>query len=118
MPIPGRNLYTHYQLAKLRWRLFLSRFISKYLISVSHFRHFYLDLLALDPASPYFENKHVDRRVDPSDADFVDVIHTDGRTVIINGFGTVQPMGHIDFFPNGGYHQVGCEKIDISKSKD
>lgn len=69
---------------------------------------------AIDPASPYFENKHIDRRIDPTDADFVDVIHTDSKTLQVNGFGTVQPMGDVDFFPNGGYSQVGCGNFDIS----
>lgn len=31
----------------------------------------------LDPAKPYFENTPADVRLDSSDADFVDVIHTD-----------------------------------------
>ena len=76
---------------------------------------FHYELTALDPASPYFENKHIDRRVDPTDADFVDVIHTDGKTLVVNGFGTTQDMGHIDFYPNGGYDQIGCSNYDISK---
>ncbi|XP_066930049.1 pancreatic triacylglycerol lipase-like [Clytia hemisphaerica] len=69
---------------------------------------------ALDPASPYFENKHPDRRIDPTDAEFVDVIHTDAKTLVVNGFGTTQEMGHIDFFPNGGFDQVGCGNLDVS----
>lgn len=69
---------------------------------------------ALDPASPYFENKHPDRRIDPTDADFVDVIHTDSKTLVVNGFGTVQEMGHVDFYPNDGHDQPGCEKFDVS----
>lgn len=68
----------------------------------------------LDPASPYFENEHVDLRIDPTDAVFVDAIHTDSKTLRVHGFGAIQEMGHIDFYPNGGSSQVGCENFDIS----
>ncbi|XP_057299885.1 inactive pancreatic lipase-related protein 1-like [Hydractinia symbiolongicarpus] len=70
-------------------------------------------ITGLDPAAPYYESEHIDVRLDPTDADFVDVVHTDGKTILINGFGTIQEMGHIDFYPNGGFHQLGCGKLDI-----
>ena len=66
--------------------------------------------LGLDPAGPYFEFKHPDARLDKTDADFVDVIHSDTKTLIIKGFGSIQPMGDVDFYPNGGYRQPGCLK--------
>ena len=37
-------------------------------------------------------------RVDWTDADFVDVIHTAGMAV----FGTLEAWGHADYYPNGG----------------
>ena len=58
----------------------------------------------LDPAGLYFTIVGPEVRLDPSDAEYVDVIHT-GAVV----FGTVRTdAGQIDFFPNGGYHQPGC----------
>lgn len=34
--------------------------------------------IGLDPADPFFSGKPLNRRLDPNDATFVDVIHTDG----------------------------------------
>ncbi|EDO48486.1 predicted protein, partial [Nematostella vectensis] len=60
----------------------------------------------LDPAGLYFVNEHVDVRLDPSDAEFVDVMHTD-----MDFAGTSTQSGHIDFYPNGGKNQPGCRDI-------
>ena len=51
-------------------------------------------------------------RLDSSDADFVDVIHTDSKTFIVRGYGIREPVGHLDFYPNGGYEQKGCRSRD------
>ncbi|ESO12297.1 hypothetical protein HELRODRAFT_63631, partial [Helobdella robusta] len=57
----------------------------------------------LDPAGPYFEGvSNVTVGVNPSSADFVDIIHTD------NILGTARSLGHLDFYPNGGKQQAGC----------
>ena len=40
-------------------------------------------------------------RLDRSDADFVDVIHTDSKSILQLGLGMSQAIGHIDFYPNG-----------------
>ena len=68
----------------------------------------------LDPAGPYFTNMPTYVRLDTSDAIFVDNYHTDGAQVIVLGYGTSQPMGHLDFYPNGGRAQPGCDPVTTS----
>ncbi|GAB1600406.1 inactive pancreatic lipase-related protein 1-like [Argonauta hians] len=66
-------------------------------------------ITGLDPAGPNYEGAPAQIRLDPSDADFVDVIHTDGSTFsAIKGFGVMEQMGDVDFYPNGGKIQPGC----------
>lgn len=43
----------------------------------------------LDPAGPYFENTDTKVHLDPSDALFVDVIHTDGAHNLLLGLGKI-----------------------------
>jgi len=64
-------------------------------------------LTALDPAGPWFDGQEIDARLSKDDADFVDVIHTDGWGVVAY-YGMLTPVGDIDFYPNGGYYQPGC----------
>ncbi|XP_033638971.1 lipase member I-like [Asterias rubens] len=59
----------------------------------------------LDPAGPNFSLNDPLCRLDPTDAIFVDVIHSDAELV---GAGIVQAVGHVDFYPNGGKEQPGC----------
>ncbi|XP_036318936.1 pancreatic lipase-related protein 2 isoform X1 [Rhagoletis pomonella] len=57
-------------------------------------------IIGLDPAGPLFTLPAVvstDFRLDPSDAEFVQVLHTSGDTL-----GTSVKSGHADFYPNGG----------------
>lgn len=65
-------------------------------------------ITGLDPAGPAFENTDPRVRLDPSDAIFVDVIHTDAEHLFSLGFGLKQPLGTVDFYPNGGKDQSGC----------
>ncbi|OCT71288.1 pancreatic lipase-related protein 2 [Xenopus laevis] len=68
-------------------------------------------ITGLDPAGPLFQDTPPEVRLDPTDADFVDVIHTDTSPLIPNvGLGMSQSVGHLDFFPNGGETMPGCER--------
>eukprot|EP00112_Aurelia_sp_Birch-Aquarium-sp1_P022973 Seg667.5 transcript_id=Seg667.5/GoldUCD/mRNA.D3Y31 product="Pancreatic lipase-related protein 2" protein_id=Seg667.5/GoldUCD/D3Y31 len=69
-------------------------------------------ITGLDAAALHFQNEHIDVRLDPTDASFVDVIHTDSKTFAIAGYGLSEAVGHIDFYPNGGYMQRGCHTRD------
>ncbi|XP_068244011.1 pancreatic triacylglycerol lipase-like [Palaemon carinicauda] len=65
-------------------------------------------ITGLDPAEPMFQDMPLRVRLDPSDAKFVDVIHTDSDSIFFLGLGLEQPSGHVDFYPNGGRSQPGC----------
>nr|XP_012220760.1 PREDICTED: pancreatic triacylglycerol lipase-like [Linepithema humile] len=74
-------------------------------------------ITGLDPASPFFRHhlfREKSRKLDTSDAHLVDVIHTDGSPDFADGFGLLKPIGHIDFFPNGGREQPGCTDVKNS----
>uniref|UniRef100_A0A3B5RCZ4 Lipase member H-like n=1 Tax=Xiphophorus maculatus TaxID=8083 RepID=A0A3B5RCZ4_XIPMA len=66
-------------------------------------------ITGLDPAGPMFTSANPEERLDPSDAMFVDVLHTD-----MNSFGLQGAHGHIDFYANGGIDQPGCPKTIFS----
>lgn len=68
-------------------------------------------ITGLDPASPLFEGYSPKVRLDASDANFVDVIHSNGDSFIRGGLGSYSPLGDVDFYPNGGRVQVGCHSI-------
>ncbi|KAJ8916045.1 hypothetical protein NQ315_010913 [Exocentrus adspersus] len=60
-------------------------------------------IIGLDPALPLFAGSDLKHRLDPTDAQFVQVIHTNGG---LKGF--LSPVGHSDYYPNGGSRQPGC----------
>ncbi|XP_045101239.1 pancreatic lipase-related protein 3-like [Portunus trituberculatus] len=80
----------------------------------------------MDPAGPFFYNVTEEHRLDPSDAEFVQVIHTDACSILTVGIvlgegrsegkgghlticlGMRMQMGHVDFYPNGGKYQPAC----------
>ncbi|CAG0892715.1 unnamed protein product [Darwinula stevensoni] len=91
-------------------------------------------ITGLDPAEVHFEYADPRVRLDPEDALFVDVVHTDASPLAIGGkmwililrvsakgniverrglflmtgLGIVQPSGHVDFYPNSGARMPGC----------
>ncbi|XP_060529039.1 lipase member H-like isoform X2 [Cylas formicarius] len=62
-------------------------------------------ITAVDPAGPKWERTDVrkDERLSEDDAEFVDITHTD-----VSYYGYAAPIGHVDFYPNGGVQQPGC----------
>jgi len=64
----------------------------------------YYHFIGLDPAKPLFSDKKPKERLDKKDAKFVDIVHTTNFIL-----GQHQPIGKIDFYPNGGItQQPGC----------
>ncbi|XP_014216720.1 inactive pancreatic lipase-related protein 1-like [Copidosoma floridanum] len=67
-------------------------------------------LVGLDPARPGFELNNVEGRIHHTDADHVEIIHTNAGGL---GFGFY--IGDVDYWPNGGARQPGCGE-DMSGS--
>ena len=56
-------------------------------------------ITGLDPAGPYFDGMSPLVRLDPTDADFVDIIHTDAEIFPLQfGAGIETSSGHVDFW--------------------
>ncbi|XP_071455104.1 inactive pancreatic lipase-related protein 1-like [Hetaerina americana] len=61
-------------------------------------------ITGLDPAQVLFTSAEPSMRIDTSDAEFVEVVHTSGGYL-----GFMRPLGHVDVYPNGGaWPQPGC----------
>uniref|UniRef100_A0A147BEJ0 Putative phospholipase n=1 Tax=Ixodes ricinus TaxID=34613 RepID=A0A147BEJ0_IXORI len=71
-------------------------------------------ITGLDPANALFTYSGVHLR--PSDADFVDVIHTNRGKASRGKMGIDKKCGHVDFYPNGGSRQPGCSWFSIGCS--
>jgi len=82
-------------------------FAAKFLI---HANYRVGHITGLDPAKPHFQTLETSERLDASDADFVDIIHTD---VFVHGL--MQPIGHVDFYPNSGVNQPNCGALHESR---
>uniref|UniRef100_A0A2A4J690 Lipase domain-containing protein n=1 Tax=Heliothis virescens TaxID=7102 RepID=A0A2A4J690_HELVI len=68
-------------------------------------------ITGLDPAGPCFSDVIETFRLNVRDADFVDVIHSNAGV-----FGVTEPIGHVDFYPNGGSLQPNCPPAAVSCS--
>jgi len=113
-------------------------FGGKQLLRLSHNTIKFNRITGLDPAGPIFckhmedppTNPHLGPpkgsqycidskyRLSDKDADIVDVIHTDGISDEIHTFGTMKPLGSVDFYagesPAFGFEQPGCKEQDQS----
>lgn len=79
----------------------------------------------LDPAGPCFEKVQNSKTLIRTDARFVDVIHTDGYDsklnpsewfFPVNHYGSLVPIGTLDFYPNFGYEQPGAGTFKVAGS--
>lgn len=119
----GFGLRTQIRLYACRYtyQIFLLENISYNLLACRRFGAFiiftrwviWLPGAGLDPASPLFRQMLSASLLSLSsdDASFVDVVHTDGARIWSEGFGLFNPIGDVDYFPNGGLDQPGCEQV-------
>ncbi|XP_065159167.1 pancreatic lipase-related protein 2 [Atheta coriaria] len=68
-------------------------------------------ITGLDPTIVFYSAANTTRDLDPSDAHFVDILHTNSG--ILGQWG---PNGHADFYINGGSSQPGCASDTIFKT--
>ncbi|KAB0800003.1 hypothetical protein PPYR_07883 [Photinus pyralis] len=67
-------------------------------------------ITGLDPTGSVFFGAPIQDRLDPTDAKFVQIIHTNGG---MSGYLT--QCGHVDFFVNCGTLQLNCMMLDFMK---
>ena len=74
---------------------------------MNHYPH-----TGLDPAGPTFDTAGTKGRLYKGDADFIDVIHSNSADhYFLMGIGKIS--GDVDFYPNGGGVQPGCENPEF-----
>ncbi|KAJ8666953.1 hypothetical protein QAD02_008615 [Eretmocerus hayati] len=67
-------------------------------------------ITGLDPAKPCFQNVDFSFKLDHTDAEFVDIIHTQAGNHRRFNLGLREDLGHMDFYVNGGVVQPACIK--------
>ncbi|XP_040572497.1 inactive pancreatic lipase-related protein 1 isoform X2 [Lepeophtheirus salmonis] len=72
-------------------------------------------ITGLDPAGPIFTKLTASKKLDKSDADFVDIIHSNGKPFTRGGLGDIEASGTLDFYPNGGQTQLGCPGFIVAQ---
>ena len=65
----------------------------------------------MDPAKPYFDIVSHENRLQKTDAEFVDVMHTNSGSLLQGGLSLPEPVGQVDFYANGGLLQPGCKNL-------
>lgn len=65
-------------------------------------------ITGLDPTIIFYQGTNRSHDLDPSDAHFIDVIHT-GAGIL----GQRGPNGHVDYYVNGGTTQPGCQSDSL-----
>jgi hypothetical protein len=72
-------------------------------------------IIALDPAGPIFDDPLQNARLtlNAGDAYYVEVVKTNTETL-----GYTRPLGHLDFYINGGYRQPWCPLPSFPKFFD
>lgn len=92
-------------------------------MSLKTYKTIFCILKALDPTGPYFQGMPDEVRLHHGDANYVEVLHTDSFngsflqvpkptpfTIFFSGRsqGSMESMGHIDFYINNAGLQPGC----------
>lgn len=67
----------------------------------------------LDPAKPGFDMVGEEWSIQATDAEVVDIIHTNSGTLLEGAVSIPEPIGQADFYPNGGSHQTGCTDLCV-----
>lgn len=75
-------------------------------------------IIALDPAGPMFSCQDRLVRLDPTDANFVMVLHTNADSFFYSGLGSPQAMGHVDVYANNAAVQPGCKRGNLKLIAD
>ena len=104
-----------YKLFSFRWNLITKLPVGSIIDIFTYFplntngKIWYFNVGAgLDPAGPLFDDYDINCGLTPRDSLWVDNIHTAGKDHAIIDYGTMRAQGDVDFYPNDGGRQPGC----------